>query len=241
MRISRVHLPERLVSGELVELAGESAHYLGRVLRLKPGDAVALFNSEDGEFAAQVVAIGRNRLSLRIQDPLPTPGNPRLAIHLGLGLSRGDRMDYAIQKATELGVGQITPLFTAFSEVRLDGERLENKSRHWTRIAISACEQCGRSQVPVIHEPASLADWLASHPGGLLLDPRGSARLGEGPGATPVNLLVGPEGGFSDAELALAQERGFVGLRLGPRILRTETAPVAALAVLQYVWGDLAD
>ena len=241
MRLSRVYQPQKLIDGATVSLDRESAHYLGRVLRLKPGDAVNLFNNDDGEFSAEIIEIGKNQTLVRITGPVENLANPRLTIHLGLGLSRGERMDYAVQKSTELGVSAITPLVTDYCEVKLNPERLKNRQAHWQKVAISACEQCGRSQVPTIHFPQSLADWLPEHPGGLLLDANADSRLADRPAQDNITLLIGPEGGFSEADLALAKQHDYRAVRLGPRILRTETAPVAALTLLQFLYGDLAD
>lgn len=243
MRQSRIYLDKKLIAGDTLSLTGDAGHYVGRVLRLRPGDGLALFNASDGEFMAEVVQIERNRLTVRVLEPVDNRANPRLHIQLGLGLSKGERMDYAIQKATELGVYAITPLVTGHCEVRLDEKRLGNKLQHWQRVAISACEQCGRSHIPSIATPQPLADWLAAHPHGILLDHRGSVPLRDAiqplASAQDVNLLVGPEGGFSDSELDSAVQQGYAAVALGPRILRTETAPVAGLTLIQFLLGDL--
>jgi 16S rRNA (uracil1498-N3)-methyltransferase len=230
---------QKLVTGTTVTLDRDSAHYLGRVLRLQPGDAITLFNSEDGEFAAQLIELGKQQALVRIMEPVAVQANPALTIHLGLGLSRGERMDYAVQKSTELGVGTITPLITEHCEVRLSRERQQNRQAHWQRVAISACEQCGRSQVPTVNLPRTLQQWLVDHPGGILLDSRADSRLADLQLEDSINVVTGPEGGFSEQELDDARQRGYQLIRLGPRILRTETAPVAALSLLQYLFGDL--
>jgi 16S rRNA (uracil1498-N3)-methyltransferase len=164
-----------------------------------------------------------------------------LDIHLAIGISRGERMDYALQKAVELGVGRITPLFTERAQVELAGARLQRRQDHWRGIIIGACEQSGRRRLPRLSEMASYQHWLASHEGGgLLLDPEAPQALAgiADPGSV-VTLLVGPEGGLSPRERTLARARGFQGVQLGPRILRTETAPLAAIAIIQALWGDL--
>jgi 16S rRNA (uracil1498-N3)-methyltransferase len=230
---------QKLVTGTTVTLSRDSAHYLGRVLRLKPGDALTLFNSEDGEFAAQLIELGKQQALVRVMEPVEVLANPELSIHLGLGLSRGERMDYAVQKSTELGVGSITPLITEHCEVRLNQERQENRQAHWQKVAVSACEQCGRSQVPAVYSPRTLQQWLVDHPGGILLDARADSRLADLQVGASLNVLIGPEGGFSEQELDDARQRAYQVIRLGPRILRTETAPVAALSLLQYLFGDL--
>jgi len=244
MRVARIFVDHGLVTGEPVTLDRETSHYLATVLRLQRGDVVRVFNGRGGEYSAELTAASKHEVSLLPGEKLAAATPPRLEVHLALGLSRGDRMDFAVQKATELGVTAITPLYTEFGEVRLkQAARLENKLRHWRRIAVSACEQSGRVLLPDLHPPETLPEWLqGSRPGlRLLLDPGGESALGSHPAATRVTLMIGPEGGFSPQELALAAESGYEAVRLGPRVLRTETAPVAALAVLQYRYGDLAD
>ena len=240
MRLSRFYTEHTLVADTDVVLDGDQAHYLGKVLRIKPGHQCLLFNSRDGEFLAEVTDVTKREVRLRLIEPRDMTPDSSLPVHLGLGLSRGERMDYAIQKATELGVTEITPLFTEFSEVKLSNERADKRAAHWQKVAISASEQCGRCSVPVINSPMPLAQWVEAVPAGqgFLLDHTGSAGFsGEAPDA--VCLLVGPEGGTSDAEKALAVTAGFTTVRLGPRVLRTETAPVVALTALQLQWGDL--
>ena len=228
MRLSRVYQAQKLSNGATINLERETAHYLSRVLRLRPGDTVNLFNSDDGEFAAELVEIGKQQAVVRLKEPVENQADPELSIHLGLGLSRGERMDYAVQKSTELGVASITPLVTDYCEVRVNQERAQNRQAHWQRVAISACEQCGRSKIPIITLPQSLQQWLDDHPDGIVLTIEDS-----------VNVLIGPEGGFSEQELAAARDRAYRVVRIGPRVLRTETAPVAILSLLQFLYGDL--
>ncbi len=240
MRLSRIHQEQPLVSGRVVTLDRDGSHYVSRVLRLKAGDRLNLFNTEYGEFAATITAVDRHAVTVQLGEAVPGTADPTFRIRLGLGLSRGERFDYAIQKSTELGVSEITPLVTEYCEVRLKGERADNRLAHWRKVAVSASEQCGRSTVPVINEPEALPAFLDCHGGGILLDASGDALLQRHEPAQPLNLLIGPEGGFSDTEVALARSRGYQVLRLGPRILRTETAPVVALSLLQFLFGDLA-
>lgn len=240
MRLSRFYTDSTLAADTEVVLDGDQAHYLGKVLRVKPGQQCLLFNSREGEFLAEVTDVSKREVRLRLSERQDvTPDSP-LTVHLGLGLSRGERMDYAIQKATELGVTEITPLFTEFSEVKLSNERADKRAAHWQKVAISASEQCGRCSVPVINNPMPLTQWVAAVPAGqgFLLDHTGSAGF-TGTAPEAVCLLVGPEGGTSDAEKALSVAAGFTTIRLGPRVLRTETAPVVALTALQLQWGDL--
>jgi 16S rRNA (uracil1498-N3)-methyltransferase len=242
MRVPRIHIDSPLTVFTTVELDAEASHYLSRVLRLAAGAGCRLFNSRDGEFGATIQSISRKSVLVTLGESIRCEGNPELPIHLGLGLSRGERMDYAIQKATEMGAGEITPLFTERCEVRLDESRADKRLSHWQKVAISACEQCGRTSVPLIHPPVSLDTWLAgSHPGiGIVLDHRNSGRL-QDESVTPsaVSVLIGPEGGLTAEEVAQATAKTFLPVQIGPRILRTETAPVVALTLVQLLWGDL--
>lgn len=241
MRISRLFLPQALSPGATVALDADSAHYLRTVLRLRQGAELVVFNGEGGEYSAVVAAIHKETVSLALGEFIPREAESPLHTHLGLGISRGERMDYALQKAVELGVSSITPLLTERCVVRLDGERKEQRLRHWRRLVLSACEQCGRNRPPAVHPPLALHDWLPGQTGlRLFFDPQGTATLRNlPPPAGPVCLLSGPEGGFAEHERQAALAAGFTALRLGPRILRTETAALAALAAIQAAWGDL--
>ena len=239
MRLSRIHAEQPLTAGQRVTLDADQAHYLGKVLRARPGQQVALFNGQDGEFVAEIVAINKRDIELEILTARTVIPDSGLHVHIGMGLSRGERMDYAVQKATELGVSSLTPLFTDFSEVKLSTDRADKRTAHWQKVATSASEQCGRCSVPLIHSPVNLKDWLVTVPAGqgFMLDHTGSHGFtGSRPEA--VYLLIGPEGGTSDEEKHRALDAGFSMIRLGPRVLRTETAPVVALTALQLQWGD---
>ena len=240
MRIARLYLPEALAEGSSARLDEERGHYLKTVLRLKRGQAVAVFNGDGNEYAATVADIGRGGVVLEIGPRRLRDSESPLVTHLGLGISRGERMDFAIQKAVELGVGRITPLFTEHCVVRLDPVRKNLRQQHWQKVAQSACEQCGRNRVPEIAEPVELAEWLAGREGlRLFFDPDGAIGLRHlPPPEGTVSLLSGPEGGFAERERGQAREAGFIPVRLGPRILRTETAVLAALAAVQALWGD---
>ena len=238
MRLSRFFIDAPLSIGQH-ELPEAQAHYIGRVLRLAAGDAVQLFDGSGQEFLGELVEVGKKVVRVELREAVAGMAESSLRVHLGQGLSRGERMDWAIQKATELGVAQITPLVSERCEVRLKDERADKRLAHWRQVAISACEQCGRSVIPEIQAPVSLADWqrqveadlkLVLHP---VAEPLSSH-------ATPQSLvfLIGPEGGLSDAEVEAAKAAGFHAARLGPRVLRTETAPVVALTVAQQLWGD---
>lgn len=237
----RFFVPLPLADGREVVLPDDVAHHLVRVLRSEVGTRLALFNGEGGAWEAELVEAGKKTAVARLLAHVPDDRQSPLRTHLGQVMSKGDRMDYAIQKATELGVTEITPLTSERCELRLRGEeRADKKLEHWRRVATSACEQCGRNIPPVIHEPLPLADWAAQVPGDLRLV-LAPAVAGALPAARvgSVALVVGPEGGLADAEIAALQARGFQPWQLGPRVLRTETAPVAALALLQARFGDL--
>lgn len=238
MRLSRFFIDAPLSLGEH-ELPEAQAHYIGRVLRMAEGDALQLFDGSGHEFRGTLLEVGKKRVVVRLGESFAGQVESPLRIHLGQGLSRGERMDWAIQKATELGVNDITPIFSERCEVRLKDERADKRLTHWRQVAISACEQCGRSRVPVIHPPMLLADWIKQTQADLKLVLHPVAEPLESH-AKPATLafLIGPEGGLSDAEVAQAQDAGFLPARLGPRVLRTETAPVVALAVAQQLWGD---
>ena len=238
MRLSRFFIDAPLSLGQH-ELPEAQAHYIGRVLRHAAGDAVQLFDGSGQEYLGELIDVGKKAVRVELREQLAGQAESPLRIHLGQGLSRGERMDWAIQKATELGVSEITPIVSERCEVRLKDERADKRLAHWRQVAISACEQCGRSVLPVIHAPISLAEWqghvqaelkLVLHPVAAPLESH----------ARPHSLafLIGPEGGLSEAEVAQAKAAGFHAARLGPRVLRTETAPVVALAVAQQLWGD---
>ncbi|MEN5091131.1 16S rRNA (uracil(1498)-N(3))-methyltransferase [Pseudomonas protegens] len=238
MRLSRFFIDAPLSLGEH-ELPEAQAHYIGRVLRMAEGDALQVFDGSGMEFRGTLVEVGKKRVRVQLDESFAGQDESPLQIHLGQGLSRGERMDWAIQKATELGVSEITPIFSERCEVRLKDERADKRLLHWRQVAISACEQCGRSRVPLIHPPVLLADWVKQTQADLKLVLHPVAQPLESH-AKPQTLafLIGPEGGLSDAEVEQAHGAGFLPARLGPRVLRTETAPVVALAVAQQLWGD---
>jgi 16S rRNA (uracil1498-N3)-methyltransferase len=240
MRRPRIFVDLELPPGAQVSLPARPSQHLIKVLRLRAGDPLILFNGDGREVPSRLVGPTGTGALVATGDPGdPEPPYP-LKVHLGIGVSRGERMDVALQKAVELGVSSIAPLFSRRSVVRLSGERLEKRHRHWQGVIIAACEQSGRRRLPRLDRAASLEAWLsADHPHPFLLDHRSPTPL---PSATPpadaVTLLVGPEGGLAPAERVSAHRAGFVGVRLGPRVLRTETAPIAALAAIQALWGD---
>ena len=239
MRLSRFFIDAPLSLGQHA-LPEASAHYIGRVLRLSAGSAVQLFDGSGAEYRGELLEVGKKSVSVELHERLTGMPESPLRIHLGQGLSRGERMDWAIQKATELGVSEITPLISERCEVRLNDERADKRLAHWRQIAISACEQCGRSVLPLIHAPLELAAWLQQVEADLklVLHPI-AAPLQSHDKPNSLAFLVGPEGGLSEAEVDQAKAAGFHAARLGPRVLRTETAPVVALSVAQQLWGDL--
>ena len=238
MRLSRFFIDAPLSLGQH-ELPEAQAHYIGRVLRHAAGDAVQLFDGSGQEYLGELIDVGKKAVRVELREQLAGQAESPLRIHLGQGLSRGERMDWAIQKATELGVSEITPIVSERCEVRLKDERADKRLAHWRQVAISACEQCGRSVLPVIHAPITLAEWQAHVQAELKLVLHPVAAPLESH-ARPHSLafLIGPEGGLSEAEVEQAKAAGFHAARLGPRVLRTETAPVVALAVAQQLWGD---
>jgi len=243
MRVPRFYLPVSLATGATVPLDDNAFNHAVRVLRLGPNAPLILFDGQSRAFTATLTEVGKREARARVMDALPSEAESPLQIVLAQGVSRGEKMDYTLQKAVELGVVVIQPLFTERSEVRLNGERLVRKVQHWRGIVIGACEQCGRDQLPELREPLQLMDWLGQWMEGaglkLLLDPLAEQGLrGLQPPSGAITLLIGAEGGLSPGELFKAREAGFTGIRLGPRILRTETAGVAALAAIQTLWGD---
>ena len=241
MRRPRIHTRQPLAIGTELVLEPQASRHLSQVLRLRPGSEVILFDGAGCDWPARLLETGRDGVRLRIEERSPPEPPAPLEIHLGIGISRGERMDYAIQKAVELGVTGITPLQTARSVVRLPARRLQKRLQHWQGVVIAACEQCGRRRLPMLAPQTDLDDWL-SGPGerqGLILDHRAEHGLHQLPRPDhPLYLLAGPEGGLTDAERDAARAGGFTAIRLGPRVLRTETAPLAAIAAVQTLWGD---
>ena len=242
MRLPRFYCPPPLASGGRVNLPPDAAHHAIRVLRMKEGDALALFDGAGNEFMAKVLRADKQSLTAVIEAPHANDRESPLQIVLAQGISSGDRMDYTLQKAVELGVREILPIAMERSVVKLSGERAVKRNAHWQSVVVSACEQCGRSVVPEVHAVSGFADWLAteSEPAcRIVLAPEAEQRLADLPRPQGrIVLLAGPEGGLTESELASAQLRGFTPVRLGPRILRTETAALAAIAAMQAHWGD---
>lgn len=209
---------------------------------MQAGDSLILFNGEGLACNATIGQIEKKQVEVSLGEKLAGTTESPLCVHLGLGISKGERMDIAIQKAVELGVSEITPLFTRYSMVKLDAKRQAKRLEHWRGIIISACEQCGRNRLPVLHPIMQSQDWLQQNHAvlKLTLDPVAKQSLAQQPAPSGnISLYIGPEGGLSEDEIKLATQHDFQGVRLGPRILRTETAVIAALTAVQMQWGDL--
>ncbi len=241
MRIPRIHTLQTLSQGVPLTLDEASSHHVRQVLRLRTGDPLILFTPQGEEYAARLTQVSKQAVTAHIGEPLRHEPPPDLAIHLMIGISRGERMDFALQKATELGVTRITPLLTRRCVVKLDEKKRTSRMDHWHKVVISACEQSGRCRVPRLDDPRELSTALEEAlPGhALLLDHRSEQTLTDlSRPERSVTVLIGPEGGLAPEEREQARNRGFLGVRLGPRVLRTETAPLAAITAIQTLWGD---
>jgi len=241
---TRLFVSGALINGADVEVDGDPARYLSKALRSRVGDQVTLFNGEGPEWPATISQISKSTVVLKLGDGIEANTESTLKIHLVQCISRGDRMDFVVQKATELGVKRITPVLSEYGVVKLDNARAEKKRVHWQKIAASACEQSGRTRPPLIDTPITLKNWFGNKPASvdaeLILTPGAATPLASiATPETKVCILIGPEGGFSDTEYKDAAVSGFEAVSLGPRVLRTESAAIATLAVLQSLWGDL--
>ena len=240
--MTRIFLDQPLGLDQSLTLTEAASRHLVQVLRLREGDAFIAFNGQGGEYGAVIHRIAKRDVQVRICSFNKIERESPLSLTLAQCISKGDRMDYTLQKAVELGVSEIVPLLSERSVVKLDAERWEKKMEHWRGVIISACEQSGRTRIPALHAPIPIQTWLGQATGTALkltLAPTAEQSLPSiQPGQRPVILLVGPEGGLSDTEIQRAQNKGFETIKLGPRILRTETAGVAALAAIQALWGD---
>lgn len=242
MRIPRIYTGQPLRANASIALDVGASQHVARVLRMSVGDRLVLFNGEGGQYPATISAVDKKSVMTTTDGFEDIEHESMLELHLGIAISRGDRMDWVVQKATELGVSVIAPLLSERTEVRLRGEREEKKRRHWQQVTVSACEQCGRNRLPRILPLQALDQWIGSvrTDARLVLDHRaGNITAAAAPAS--VALLVGPEGGLTEAEISAAAAQGFTALRLGPRVLRTETAPLAAIAILQARWGDMGE
>jgi 16S rRNA (uracil1498-N3)-methyltransferase len=244
MRLTRVFVDAPLQPGSRVTLEGNAANHLTRVLRLRVGGTLTVFNGQGGEYSASIDKAHGGSVTVAIGAAHAIERESPLELTLAQGVSRGERMDLVVQKATELGVSRLVPLLTERSVVQLDAQHAQRKTSHWRAITVAACEQCGRNRLPELAAPAALADFLrgdaAAGHARLLLSPDATATLAQlARPAAGVTVLIGPEGGLGDEEAQAAIAAGFTAVRLGPRVLRTETAAIAVLAVLQRQFGDL--
>ena len=240
MRISRLYVSTSLAESRQTELDDDNSHYVRTVLRLKKDDEIILFNGQGGEYLASVIEASRKRVMLAVGKWSQRSVESPLQVTLGLGISRGDRMDLSVQKSVELGVNTLTPLLTERCVVQLKGEKKQPRLEHWQKIVQHAAEQSGRTTLPQLLEINDLHIWIDKQQGlKVFLDPYADTSLSNiQPEDMRVTLLSGPEGGFTDQEREMAKAAGFIPVRLGHRILRTETAALAALSAVQMLWGD---
>lgn len=244
MRVTRCPVPMALQAGQTLSMPDDTANHLVRVMRLGEGDACILFNGDGHDYSATLVAVGKREVRVRVDQGVPLANESGLRITLLQGVARGEKMDLILQKATELGVAAIVPVNAERTEVKLDGTRAEKRVMHWNHVVQSACGQSGRAVIPAVGAPLSLAQAVAALPVDTLrltLDPQGTHRLATLAAAPVAGIVIaiGPEGGWSPRDRAQLASAGFEGLQLGPRILRTETAGLAAIAALQARLGDM--
>ncbi len=242
MRIPRIYHPETIANHSEFQLSEEAANHVGRVLRMAAGQPLELFDGSNQTFSATIVRADKKSVTVQVAEGVTDDRESPLYLHLGQVMSRGEKMEFTIQKSIELGVNQITPLISERCGVKLDAERLEKKRQQWQKIAIAACEQSGRNVVPEIRPVMSLTDWCAEQEQGLKLNlhPRAEASINTLPlPVSRIRMLIGPEGGLSADEIDMAARQGFTDILLGPRVLRTETAALTVLTALQVRFGDL--
>ncbi|RLM28225.1 16S rRNA (uracil(1498)-N(3))-methyltransferase [Brenneria alni] len=243
MRIPRIFHPEPLpLKGGEVELSEDAASHVGRVLRMNSGQPLQLFDGSNHIFDAEIVLAGKKSVRVRVTEGKLENKESPLHLHLGQVMSRGEKMEFTIQKSIELGVNIITPLLSERCGIKLDAERLEKKVCQWRKIAIAACEQCGRNRLPEVRPATTLEEWCAEQDTALKLNlhPRATQSINTLPlPVSQVRLLIGPEGGLSSNEISMTSEHGFTDILLGPRVLRTETTALTAITALQVRFGDL--
>lgn len=251
MRIPRIYHPESIKQQTQIILSEEAANHVGRVLRMQTGQQIQLFDGTNYQFQAELTTISKKQIIARIIESEQIDRESPLHLHLGQVISRGDKMEFTIQKSVELGVSEITPLYSERCGVKLDAERAAKKQQQWQKIAISACEQCGRNVIPIVHPITQLEDWCKQQDAEIKLNlhPRASLTiqqltLADKPTVVQtvkprINLLIGSEGGLSEEEIEMTLQHGFTEILLGPRVLRTETAALTAITALQFKFGDL--
>jgi 16S rRNA (uracil1498-N3)-methyltransferase len=240
MRIPRIFTPQDLNIHSTIELEEAPSHHLNKVLRMQVGRELIVFNGLGGEYLSTIESMTKKNVCVMLTQFNAENRESPLDLELAIGISRGDRMEWVLQKATELGVTTITPLVTERTEVKLSSERADKKMERWQQTIISACEQCQRNMLPRLNTPILVNDWVAQCNAELkcVLHHREHKGFPQNKKITSVALLIGPEGGLSEAEINGAIQQEFLPLTLGPRVLRTETAPVAAISLVQYLWGD---
>ena len=240
MATPRIHCDFKLGPGAQFALAPEAAQHVAKALRLKAGDALVVFDGRGGEYDAAIQRVDRDRVDVKVAAFRDVDRESPITVGLVQGLPEADKMDWIIQKATELGVAWVQPVICERSVVRLSGERAARREAHWRRVAVAASEQCGRTRIPEVRPTLGFQSWIAvpAEIARWMLVPGASAIASRAPAPSPLELVVGPEGGLSERELDLAMGRGCEPVSLGPRVLRTETAPLAALAAIHALWGD---
>ncbi len=239
---TRIFYPAALNLEHPTQLDSHASNHLANVLRVKPETPIVLFNGQGGEYHGSITQVEKKSVTVFLTQYCPIERESALTLELAQVISRGKKMDLTIQKAVELGVNHITPLISERCGVKLTGERWEKKCEHWQKIILSACEQCGRNTVPTISTPMKFLDWLpaSKHSTKVLAHPSGERTLHDlTPQTKSLSIVVGPEGGFTEDEIILAQKHEFVIIGLGKRILRTETAGLALLSIAQHLYGDL--
>ena len=242
MRIPRIYLPSNLENNQLLELTEHAFQHVVKVLRMKQDSKLVVFDGQGNEYSAVLEQINKKNAFVKINEQIDSSAESNLSIHLGLGISKGERMDFAIQKSVELGVTEITPLFTEYCVVNLDEKRIKKRLHHWQGIIISACEQSGRSVLPTLNKTTTLVKWADSiNDTCVVFDPLATTTLKKvTPENNAINLVIGPEGGLSTNEISeLKNKTNVQAVKFGPRILRTETAAVSAITAIQLLWGDL--
>lgn len=241
MATTRIFVDLELVLQKQLELPETAGNHIGRVLRMRSNDPLILFNGKGGEYNAKIISVNRTKVKVEISSFTDEERESFIKIELGQALSKGEKMDFTIQKAVELGVSKITPLISSYSNVRLDEDKLEKKLDHWRKVIISACEQCGRNTIPELAEITKIDQWMTDNNAKLklLLAPDAGSTLSDlSLKPKSISIVIGPEGGLSRSEIRALEDNGFTGIRLGPRILRTETAGLTAVAALQNQFGD---
>ncbi len=241
MRLNRVYFPDSITVGETIELPVDAARHLVTVLKQSAGARLVLFNGDGHSYYATITEASKRNVVVKIENSELDDRESPLNLHLVQGISRGDKMDLTLQKAVELGVTEITPILTERCGVKLPADRMEKKLEHWRKVIISACEQCGRNRIPKLNAPAKLSAWLntmSDEVTTLILNPHNGQSLRDLSPAQNFQLIIGPEGGLSDSEVEQFEAKGAVNIQLGPRVLRTETAGLVIVSVLQGLFGD---